>query len=64
MEATSENLSASNPAPSLPARPDTSLVSERLTNAEIESLRRDLQESADWLKREIERESTAGGKRS
>ncbi len=40
MAARSETFSVSNPARSQPARPALSSDSERLTNAEIEALRR------------------------
>ena len=61
METKSESSSALAPTPSLPKKPDTSLVSERLTNSEIESLRRNLQESNAWLRREFAKEAPTKG---
>jgi hypothetical protein len=42
---------ASNPVPSQPARLNTSSVSERLTNSEIESLRQHKKESLAYMQK-------------
>jgi hypothetical protein len=44
------STSASTPMPSQPKKPNTLIVSERLTPSEIESLRQDLKDSFAYMK--------------
>lgn len=56
METRSENSSVSSQPVSRQRKPDTSLVSERLTNSEIESLQQDKRESIAWARKEFAKE--------
>ena len=51
----SEQPSISSRLPSPAPKPNISSVSERLTNSEIEELRRDLREKSAWLQKEFEK---------
>ena len=51
----SEQPSASSRPPSPAPKRSTSSVSERLTNSEMEELRRDLREKSAWLQKEFEK---------
>ena len=51
MEAKSASSSASSPKPLPGASPSTSLVSERLTKSELESLKQDLKDKSAYLQK-------------
>lgn len=51
MNKPSVNCSASKPVPSQPAKLDTLLVFDRLTNSEIEALRQDKKETHEYCQK-------------
>jgi hypothetical protein len=53
LEKQSNNSLASSPSPSLQKNPNTSLVSNRLTSSELQSLKQDAKEALAYLQKEF-----------